>query len=63
MDSLCGRGGEEEGTFSSNSQPICDHQKPSYGECGSRGVSVCRWWKRWLLTHSVGSPWCRCRHV
>ena len=36
------------------------HQKPSYGECGSSGVSVCRWWNRWLDTHSVGSP-CR-RH-
>jgi hypothetical protein len=32
------------------------HQKPSYGECGSSGVSVCRWWNRWLDTHSVGSP-------
>ena len=33
-----------------------DHQKPSYGEWGSSGVSVCRWWYLWEDTHSMGSP-------
>ena len=32
------------------------HQKPSYGVCGSLGVSQCWWWYRCEEAHSSGSP-------